>query len=72
MDYENSTEAIVDVLNGIRIEAKRIADALEAQTLPPKKPYELNVVVPTPLRTRNHPAYADETEEEKETPTEEK
>lgn len=68
MDHENSTEAIVDALNGIRVEAKRIADALEAHTLPPQKRYELNVVVPTPPADQETPAEEKEVRAEVEKP----
>jgi len=39
-------ETIGHGLNGIEWQLKRIADALEAQTPPPPKLYELNVNVP--------------------------
>ena len=39
-------ETIGHGLNGIEWQLKRIADALESQTLPPQKLYELNVDAP--------------------------
>ena len=49
-------ETVGNGLNAIEFHLKRIADALEAQTPPPSKLYELNATTPTPAPDQETPS----------------